>query len=74
MPAGDDANISKSLAAYFGVAVCRRRRPDDIPGHRNPAVYADYVRTVFERDMDKVLYHNALDLVTLFDLALRLAA
>lgn len=54
--------------------VCRRRRADDIPGHRIPAVYAEFVRTGFERDMDTVLYHNALDLVTLFDLALRLAA
>jgi uncharacterized protein YprB with RNaseH-like and TPR domain len=54
--------------------VCRRRREADIPGHRIPAVYADYVRTGFERDMDTVLYHNALDLVTVFDLALRLAA
>jgi uncharacterized protein YprB with RNaseH-like and TPR domain len=54
--------------------VCRRQRGDDIPGHAIPAVYADYVRTGFERDMDTVLHHNALDLVTLFDLALRLAA
>jgi uncharacterized protein YprB with RNaseH-like and TPR domain len=54
--------------------ICRRRRPTDIPGHAIPAVYAEYVRTGFERDMDIVLYHNALDLVTLFDLALRLAA
>jgi uncharacterized protein YprB with RNaseH-like and TPR domain len=56
------------------LAVCRRRRTGDIPGHRIPAVYADFVRTGFERDMDLVLYHNAQDLVTLFDLALRLAA
>jgi uncharacterized protein YprB with RNaseH-like and TPR domain len=54
--------------------VCRRRREGDIPGHAIPAVYADYVRTGFERDMDCVLYHNAMDLVTLFDLAHRLAA
>ena len=54
--------------------VCRRLRSDDVPGHRIPAVYADYVRTGFEREMDNVLHHNALDLVTLFDLALRLAA
>jgi uncharacterized protein len=54
--------------------VCRRRRAADIPGHCIPAVYADYVRTGFERDLDTVLHHNALDLVTLFDLALRLAA
>ena len=54
--------------------VCRRRRTADIPGSQIPAVYANYVRTGFERDMDTVLRHNALDLVTLFDLALRLAA
>jgi uncharacterized protein YprB with RNaseH-like and TPR domain len=54
--------------------VCRRQRGADIPGHAIPGVYADYVRTGFERDMDSVLYHNALDLVTLFDLAHRLAA
>jgi uncharacterized protein YprB with RNaseH-like and TPR domain len=54
--------------------VCRRHRAADIPSHCIPAVYADYVRTGFERDMDTVLHHNALDLVTLFDLALRLAA
>ena len=53
--------------------VCRRTRAADIPGHAIPAVYADFVRTGFEREMDTVLYHNALDLVTLFDLAHRLA-
>lgn len=53
--------------------VCRRRREGDIPGHAIPGVYADFVRTGFERDMDSVLHHNALDLVTLFDLAHRLA-
>jgi uncharacterized protein YprB with RNaseH-like and TPR domain len=55
------------------LAICRRRREGDVPGHRIPAIYADFVRTGCERDMDAVLYHNALDLVTLFDLALRLA-
>ena len=54
--------------------VCRRSRAADIPGHAIPGVYANYVRTGFERDMDTVLYHNAVDLVTLFDLAHRLAA
>jgi len=54
--------------------VCRRSRTGDIAGHRIPAVYAEFVRTGFERDMDAVLHHNALDLVTLLDLALRLAA
>jgi uncharacterized protein len=53
--------------------ICRRTRAADIPGHAIPAVYANYVRTGFEREMDAVLYHNALDLVTLYDLAHRLA-
>jgi uncharacterized protein YprB with RNaseH-like and TPR domain len=54
--------------------VCRRLRDGDIPGYAIPAAYANYVRTGFEREMDAVLFHNALDLVTLFDLAHRLAA
>jgi uncharacterized protein YprB with RNaseH-like and TPR domain len=54
--------------------ICRRNRTGDIPGHAIPAAYANYVRTGFEREMDAVLYHNALDLITLFDLAHRLAA
>ena len=53
--------------------VCRRSRSGDIPGHQIPAAYADYVRTGFERDMEAILYHNAMDLVTLLDLSLRLA-
>jgi uncharacterized protein len=54
--------------------VCRRIRAGDIPGQRIPAAYAEFVRTGFEREMDAILYHNAMDLVTLLDLALRLAA
>jgi uncharacterized protein YprB with RNaseH-like and TPR domain len=54
--------------------VCRRHRTGDVPGHRIPGVYAEYVRTGFEREIDTVLHHNAVDLVTLLDLALRLAA
>jgi uncharacterized protein YprB with RNaseH-like and TPR domain len=53
--------------------ICRRSRTGDIPGHRIPAAYADFVRTGFERDMEAILYHNAMDLVTLLDLSLRLA-
>jgi uncharacterized protein YprB with RNaseH-like and TPR domain len=53
--------------------VCRRSRSGDIPGHRIPAAYAEFVRTGFEREMEAILYHNAMDLVTLLDLTLRLA-
>ena len=53
--------------------ICGRRRGDDIPGSQIPAAYQQYVRTGFTREMDQVLMHNALDLVTLLDLAMRLA-
>lgn len=53
--------------------ICRRKRTGDIPGHRIPAAYAEFVRTGCERDMDAIVYHNAVDLVTLLDLAIRLA-
>lgn len=53
--------------------VCGRRRSDDIPGSQIPAAYQQYVRTGFTREMDQVLMHNAIDLTTLLDLAMRLA-
>lgn len=53
--------------------VCGRRREGDIPGARIPAAYHEYVRTGFTRDLDAVLFHNAIDLATLLDLAMRLA-
>jgi hypothetical protein len=53
--------------------VCGRQRADDLPSHMIPAAYQQYVRTRFEREMDQVLLHNAVDLVTMLDLAMRLA-
>lgn len=53
--------------------VCGRLRTDDMPSSQIPAAYQQYVRTKFEREMDAVLLHNAIDLVTMLDLALRLA-
>jgi uncharacterized protein YprB with RNaseH-like and TPR domain len=53
--------------------ICGRSRMDDISGAMIPAAYHEYVRTGFEREMDAVLLHNAIDLVTLLDLAMRLA-
>ena len=54
--------------------ICRRRRMGDIPSRMIPAAYAEFVRTGFERDIESILYHNAVDLVTLLDLAVRLPA
>jgi uncharacterized protein YprB with RNaseH-like and TPR domain len=53
--------------------ICGRRRAEDIPGSQIPAAYHEFVRTGFEREMNSILLHNALDLVTLLDLAMRLA-
>lgn len=64
--------------------VCGRRRFGDIPGCDIPAAYHDFVRACRADDparrlrslrcMQAVLHHNALDLVTMADLAARLLA
>lgn len=53
--------------------ICRRRRDDDLPGSLVPAAYHDYVRSGQTGQLDGILKHNALDLVTLVELACRLA-
>ena len=50
--------------------VCRRRRSEDIPGHEIPAAYHDFVRDGDAWLMRSVLHHNALDLITLLQLAM----
>jgi uncharacterized protein YprB with RNaseH-like and TPR domain len=53
--------------------ICGRRRVGDVPGSEIPAVYHRYARTGDAREMRSVLHHNALDLVTLFQLSMVLA-
>jgi uncharacterized protein YprB with RNaseH-like and TPR domain len=53
--------------------LCGRHRQGDIPGDQIPAVYADYVRTGDENLVQPILHHNALDLVTLLQLAITIA-
>ncbi|MEM9352250.1 MAG: ribonuclease H-like domain-containing protein [Planctomycetota bacterium] len=53
--------------------VCRRSRTGDIPGSQIPAVYQRYVETGDGNELEAVLRHNAIDVVTLLDLAIRLA-
>jgi uncharacterized protein YprB with RNaseH-like and TPR domain len=53
--------------------LCGRRRAGDIPGEEIPAAYHRFVRTGEAADMLSVMHHNALDLVTLADIALALA-
>lgn len=53
--------------------VCRRRRTGDIPGSQIPAAYDQFVRTGQTGEMEAILSHNAIDLVTLLDITMRLA-
>lgn len=50
--------------------LCGRRRTGDIPGHAIPAAYHEYVRSGDAWQMRSILHHNALDLVTLLQLAM----
>jgi uncharacterized protein YprB with RNaseH-like and TPR domain len=54
--------------------ICGRRRSGDIPGEEIPAAYHHFVRTGDTSDMLTVFHHNALDLITLADVALALAS
>ncbi len=54
--------------------ICGRRRAGDIPGEEIPEVYHHFVRTGETRDILSVFHHNALDLITLADIALALTA
>ncbi len=54
--------------------VCGRIRTGDLPGARIPAVYAEYVRTADSSLVRPILHHNALDLVTLLQLAITLVS
>jgi uncharacterized protein YprB with RNaseH-like and TPR domain len=54
--------------------LCGRVRRGDIPGCEIPDAYHAFVRTGHARMMAEVLKHNLMDLVTLAELLLRLAA
>lgn len=49
--------------------VCGRHRTGDVAGGQIPSVYAEYVRTADPRLVQPILHHNALDLITLLQLA-----
>ena len=53
--------------------ICGRGRVGDIPGSQIPAAYQQFVRTGKDHEMNAILLHNAIDLVTLLDIGLRLA-
>jgi uncharacterized protein YprB with RNaseH-like and TPR domain len=50
--------------------ICGRLRSGDIPGELIPGVYHEFVRTGDARQIERVLYHNAHDLITLSEIAI----
>ncbi len=52
--------------------LCRRTRQGDIPGSQIPAAYHAFVRSGDARQLRDILHHNALDLVTLAQLTMRM--
>jgi uncharacterized protein YprB with RNaseH-like and TPR domain len=52
--------------------LCKRGRRDDIPGAQIPAAYHDFVKGGNARLIRKILYHNALDLITMAELLTRM--
>ncbi len=52
--------------------LCGRHRSGDIPGREIPDAYHRYVATGRTGEMQAILHHNALDLVTLLQLAMLL--
>jgi len=54
--------------------ICRRHRAADIPGSQIPLAYHRFVRTGDAQPIRSILQHNALDLLTLLDLAMRITA
>lgn len=53
--------------------LCDRKRAGDIPGEEIPGVYHHFVKTGQPDDIRTVFHHNALDIMTLADVALALA-
>ncbi|MCP4536585.1 MAG: ribonuclease H-like domain-containing protein [Chloroflexi bacterium] len=48
------------------------RDQDDVPGGVIPWLYRDYLRTGDAREIKRVIYHNAVDILSLVTLAVRL--
>ena len=48
------------------------REQDDVPGALIPGLYLDYLRTGDARDMRRVIYHNAMDILSMVTLAAHL--
>jgi uncharacterized protein YprB with RNaseH-like and TPR domain len=60
--------LSSLEAEVLGV----RRTQDDVPGWLIPSLYMDYARSGDARDMPRIFYHNAQDILSLVTLTARL--
>ena len=45
-----------------------RRKGEDVPGWLNPGMHADYARSGDAREMPRIFYHNAQDILSLVTL------
>jgi uncharacterized protein YprB with RNaseH-like and TPR domain len=64
----DSCALSSLETAVLGV----RRTQDDVPGWLIPSLYASYARTGDAREMPRIFYHNAQDILSLVTLTARL--
>ncbi len=63
---------SRALGALEREILGVLREQDDVPGGVIPWLYRDYLRTGDAREMQRVLYHNAVDILSLVTLTAHL--
>ncbi|UCD98449.1 MAG: ribonuclease H-like domain-containing protein [Chloroflexota bacterium] len=56
---------SRTLGSIEENILGLRRTEEDIPGWMVPTIYFDYIKTGDARPLTKVLYHNAMDILSL---------
>jgi tetratricopeptide (TPR) repeat protein len=64
----DSCALSSLETEILGV----RRTQDDVPGWLIPSLYVDYARSGDAREMPRIFYHNAQDILSLVTLAARM--
>jgi hypothetical protein len=64
----DSCALSSLETEILGV----QRTHDDVPGWMIPGLYVDYARSGDAREMPRIFYHNAIDILSLATLAARM--
>ena len=64
----DSCALSSLETEILGV----QRTQDDVPGWLIPGLYVDYARSGDAREMPRIFYHNAVDILSLVTLAARM--